>query len=126
MINTKSEAQAYCTTFNSSSYEAHADAPIDKGGQGAGFDPHELLEASLATCLNIIVRKRARQLGYALESVRTTVRIDRTQADVSTFNYDIELSGVLTAEERQALLDAADQCPVSQTLSKTVVFARTG
>lgn len=120
MIRAQSQAQAYRTSFTSKVHEASADAPVEKGGQGAGFDPHELLEAALATCLNIVIRKTAVQMKCALESVCTSVRVDRSNRSVATFDYEVELKGQLSDTERQSLLDAARHCPVSETLSKRI------
>ncbi len=123
MIKTESNEGNYLTRVASKTHDALADAPIDKGGKGAGFDPHELLEAALATCLNIIVRKQASQLNLPLERVSTTVSVDRSVPDISTFNYTVDLVGTLSAEQRQRLLDVARTCPVSHTLSQRIVFA---
>ena len=38
---------------------ASSDNTPDKGGKGAGFRPHELLEAALACCMNMSVRMYA-------------------------------------------------------------------
>ena len=123
MIKTDSTELSFLTRFSSSRHSALADAPLEKGGQGAGFDPHELLESALGTCLNIVVRKKANQLNFPLERVSTTVSVDRTSSDVAAFSYEIELEGPLSDEQRQSLLDAARTCPVSHTLSKRIVFA---
>ena len=65
MIKTKSAAIAYQTSYVTRNQQAVADAPLEKGGAGAGFGPHELLEAALATCLNIAVRMSAKKRVFA-------------------------------------------------------------
>ena len=122
MIKTSSEHAAFQTVFASEHHQAIADAPMAKGGSGAGFDPHELLEAALATCINIVVRKRAAQLNMAVESVATTVRLDRSRPDVATFEYELDVRGPINDEQHTLLLDAVKTCPVSQTLLKRIEF----
>lgn len=50
MIETESRSEPYATRFSDGVQEALADTTADKGGGGAGFRPHDLLEAALATC----------------------------------------------------------------------------
>jgi uncharacterized OsmC-like protein len=60
MIRTQSLPRAYQTAFSNGRHEIVADAPIDKGGGGTAFGAHELLEASLAVCINMAVRRSPR------------------------------------------------------------------
>lgn len=120
MIMTISQEKAYCTTFSSIDHQSNADAPVVKGGSGAGFDPHELLEAALATCINIFVRKRACQLNIVIENVATIVRLDRSRDDVATFEYELDIRGAVDTAQRTLLHEAVKTCPVSQTLSKRI------
>ena len=95
MIRTQNKREAYQTTFSNADREALADAPVAKGGGGQGFGPHELLEAALATCLNMSVRMRATELGLRVDDVRTTVSVDRSRDTETFFNYSIEIAGPL-------------------------------
>ncbi|MGE0114986.1 MAG: OsmC family protein [Steroidobacteraceae bacterium] len=122
MIHTTSQPGDYPTDFSNGQIRAVADAPLEKGGMGAGFGPHELLEAALATCINMAVRMSANKLGIVLEGAATSVRLDRSQPDVVKYEYTLELVGSLTDKERQQLEEAANACPVRQTLSKRANF----
>lgn len=122
MIKTISEREAYRTTFSSDAHRAITDAPVGKGGAGAGFDPHELLEAALATCINIMVRKRGSQLNIPIENVVTTVKLDRSRDDVTTFYFELDVLGAIDAVQHALLSDAVKTCPVSQTLLKKIEF----
>jgi len=125
VIKTNSEQAAFKTVFSSVHHHGIADAPTTKGGAGAGFDPHELLEAALATCINIIVRKHAAQFGISIDGVVTTVRLDRSRDGVATFDYELDIRGALDETQRALLHEAAKTCPVSQTLSNPIEFRRT-
>jgi organic hydroperoxide reductase OsmC/OhrA len=76
MIISKSTGIPYYTYFTNSKHEFFADAPPAKGGSDAGFRPHELLEASLACCLNIWLRMYADKNSIELPPSRNT-RVNR-------------------------------------------------
>ena len=124
MIQVHSQAPAYCSLASSKTHQLSADAPVTKGGGGAGFGAHELLEASLAVCINMTVRMHADKAGITLHAVTTSVQLTRPDAETSQFEYELELSGDLSPTDREALEAAAENCPVRQTLSKCLVFAR--
>ena len=122
MITTRSAGPRYCTTFSDGKHEGCCDTTPDKGGGADGFRPHDLLEAALASCLNISVRMFSEKHGIPLSGVTTTVTLNREMPEESTFEYAVELEGTLTDAERRMLLDAASNCPVRRTLSKKLSF----
>jgi putative redox protein len=122
MIVAGSKAPAYCTPFSDGEHTGLADTTREKGGSGAGFWPHTLLEAALATCINITVRKYADKHAIPLLAASTRVKLDRSRADEATFQYEVELQGNLTASQREALLKVAGDCPVKATLLKKISF----
>jgi putative redox protein len=124
MITTKNEAQAFQVSYTNGKVTAIADAPVDKGGQGAGFSPFDLLEASLGCCITMIVRVYAANHKIPLSNVTVAVEIDRQEAEKTIFNYTIKLEGELSDNDRKRLLEAANLCPVKQALSKTIEFGR--
>ncbi|MFO0816120.1 MAG: OsmC family protein [Gemmatales bacterium] len=99
-----------------------ADVPVEKGGEGKGFGPHELLEAALATCMVITVRKVADQRQISLESARCEVRLDRSLPETVTFEYSLHLHGELSPEQEALLFEAASRCPVKKTLGGGINF----
>jgi len=122
MIVATSEREHFLTSFTNGRDAARADAAVDKGGGDAGFRPHDLLEASIASCINIWLRMYSTSHSVPLERVVTTVEADRTDPAAVTFKYSVEVSGPLTAEQRQKLLDIAAICPVRRTLERTISF----
>ena len=75
MIQVDSVPPAYRGIVRSNSHEVASDAPTTKGGGGMDFGAHELLEASLAACLNMAVRMHAHQKSIPLEHVSTRVTL---------------------------------------------------
>lgn len=122
MIRAKSESTRYQTRFSDGEHEAISDTTADKGGAHSGFRPHDLLEAALATCVNMTVRMYADNHGIPLRGVTTSVSLDRTRPDEVVFRYEVEMDGELTAEQKASLLRAASACPVRRTLSKRIGF----
>jgi putative redox protein len=122
MIIATSKEPAFLTSFTDGEHHTVSDTTKEKGGSGGGFRPHNLLEAALATCINIALRKYADQHALPLSAASTKVKLDRSRPGEAVFGYEVELQGDLTAEQRDALRRAAGDCAVKQTLLKTVSF----
>lgn len=122
MIETNSDDIRYRVRFTNGTHTAFSDAAQDKGGSGSGFRPHELLEAALASCINMTLRMYADQHALPLSGVTTRVTLDRANPEEVVFEYEIDLHGSLSQDDRDRLLEAAKKCPVRQTLSKRVGF----
>jgi len=120
MIRAASLTVPHQTAFTNGVREAVADVPVEKGGAGQGFGPHELLEAALATCLTMTAQMYAETHGIPLARSRCEVRIDRSVPGSVTLNYDLVLEGPMTDEQRAAIRDAASLCPVAKTLTGTI------
>ncbi|MDX8454561.1 OsmC family protein [Mesorhizobium sp. VK9D] len=87
-----------------------------------GFNPLDLLYASLAACMVLSARIAATRLGVAdrLGEVRADVGGEKAKDEpsrVETFNIKLEITGDLDAATKQQILaDAEDICTVSNTL----------
>ena len=117
MIRTRELHDGYRTEFTNERQSGVGDMPMEKGGQGAGFRPHELLEAALATCLGMTVRIAAQKYGYPLDAVSVEVCVDRSEPGQVVMEYALSLEGELSSEQRARLEHAAARCPVGQTLA---------
>jgi putative redox protein len=117
-----SQENPFATDFTNSKFTGRTDAPKEKGGGDTGFNPHELLEASLGCCLNIWLRMYAGQHHIPLEQIIVTVGLDQQNPAEAVFEYAFEFKGPLTPEQRRLLVEAAHGCPVHQTLSGKISF----
>src|SRR4051794_27220970 len=113
MIRSSSLSVPYQTAFTNGSHDGVADVPIEKGGAGQGFGPHELLEAAVATCLTMTVRMYAAKHGLPVAAARCEVSIDRSVPNTATLHYALTFDGPLTDEQTAQLRAAASQCPVA-------------
>ena len=86
MITATSSDVPYRTSFSNGDQTAFADNTVDKGGGGAGFRPHELLEAALASCVNMWLRMYADNHRLPLERVVTTVQVNRAKPAEPVFD----------------------------------------
>jgi putative redox protein len=116
MIRTHVLTTPYQTNFSNGTHNAVADVPIEKGGSGQGFGPHELLEAALATCLSMTVQMYAAKHGLPLHGVGCEVRIDRAIFGHAVFSYALSFDGPLSVLQCADLREAASRCPVARTL----------
>ena len=121
MIETKSTNQDYHCLVTNGKFTYDSDAPPSKGGLSNGLRPHELLEAALATCINITIRMTAKEKNINLDYVSTQVDLDISDTK-TTFKYKITLDEKLNASDRDFLMNIIDFCAVKQTLTKQLVF----
>ena len=124
MILAQSKAARYLVSFTDGRQQADADVLPIKGGRGAGFGPHELMEASLACCINMWIRMQADQHRIAVGHIAVTVSLKRDHPQEAVFEYTVKLEGALSDDQRAALMQAADDCPVRRTLSKKLSFKK--
>jgi putative redox protein len=123
VITAASESPNFRTRITNGTDVVVADVDTASGGGGTGFLPHELLEASLASCMNVTVRMYAQTHGIPLAGVQTTVTLNRDDPDAAAFEYALHLDGPLTADQRTRLARAAAACPVKRTLSRRISFS---
>ena len=117
MMTARELGAGYRNSYGNGRFTGRGDMPADKGGDGDGFRPHELLEAALATCMSMTVRIAAEKHGYPLTGVAVTVSLDRSVPEDFAFDYSLELEGELSETQRAHLARAAAQCPVSKTIA---------
>ena len=99
-----------------------ADTTPDKGGGNAGFRPHELLEAALASCMNMSLRMYAESHSFPLAGVSVSVSLNRAHPNEPSFEYGVEFEGPLSEDQKIQLLSVLENCPVRNTLSKSLKF----
>jgi putative redox protein len=122
MIRADSLATRYQTQFSNGERVSVSDSSFDKGGSNQGFRPHELLEAALASCMNISLRMYAERHAISLPNVSVLVSLDRGDPELSVFEYRLQFGGEISESSKNQILSALDKCPVRNTLSKPLQF----
>ncbi|MFT6054588.1 MAG: putative redox protein [Roseivirga sp.] len=105
-----------------------ADEPKSVGGTDLAGTPYDLLVSALGACTAMTIRLYAEHKKIELEEVKVHLSREKRHAeDISSegaeggqmefIDREIELSGNLTQEQRERILQIADKCPVHKTLT---------
>lgn len=97
------------------------DEPASLGGADSGPAPHELLPATLASCISTMVVLYARRKGWDAGDVRVDVDY-HYEAEPRRFEVEVHLPGDLTDEQLARLRRVAETCPVRRALEGSFAF----
>ncbi|MCG8436294.1 MAG: bifunctional alpha/beta hydrolase/OsmC family protein [Gammaproteobacteria bacterium] len=108
-----------------------ADEPLSMGGTNTGPSPYDLLAAALGACTAMTLRIYANHKKLPLEEIDVHIRHEKIHgrdceecetkdAKIDRFERELSVSGNLTDEQKQRLLEIADRCPVHRTLHSEV------
>lgn len=126
MIRADSQPTKYQTQFSNGAHVSVSDTTSDKGGSNLGFRPHELLEAALASCMNMSLRMCAEKHAIPLSSISVAVSLNRSNPDNPLFEYSVQFRGEISESQKDQPLSALERCPVRNTLSKPLRFKLSG
>ena len=108
-----------------------ADEPINAGGEDTGPGPYDFLLAGLGACTSMTMRLYAERKSIPLTRTTVTLKHNRIYAKdceecdtkegmISRIERVIAMEGDLDADQRKALLNIADKCPVHRTLTSEI------
>ena len=99
------------------------DAPVDNHGKGESFSPTDLVATALGTCIlttmAIVAKLKNIDMGEAKINVKKEMAASPPRR-ISAMPMIIEIPTVLTEEQKQILIKAAEGCPVKQSLHPDV------
>ena len=110
----------YSTELLAGSFKLRADEPEGVGGKGLGPNPGEYLCMALASCKVITLRMYAGRKNWKVDTITVKVRHVKGDDDPNenVFLCELHLTGELTTEQQQRMLDIAKKCPVDRLLGK--------
>ena len=121
MVESKSTNQNYTCVTSISGFSIISDTGIDKGGNGQGIRPHDLLVMAFASCLNITARMICDKLNIPYKSITTKVDLVRENTK-TTFNYKFEFDKSVSKFQIDSIMKLLNSCPVQKTLSVPIEF----
>lgn len=124
-------ASGFVQEIETGGHRLVADEPQVAGGTDTGPSPYELLLAALGSCTSMTVAMYARRKQWPLERVVVRLQHARVHAEdcaecetkegmLDRIEREITLSGPLSAEQRERLLEIANRCPVHRTLTSEI------
>jgi len=104
---------------------------VPEGGTDRGPNPYDLLCAALGPCTSMTLVLYARGKQCSLTEVTVRLRHFKIHAEdcktcetkvgiLDRIEREIQLEGDLNNEQRQALLNIANKCPVHKTLTSEI------
>jgi len=97
------------------------DEPESLGGGDTAPAPHELLPATLASCVSTMVALYANRKGWDLPDLAVHVVYDN-EAEPRAFDVRLELPDTLAEDQVARLRRVADTCPVRRALEAGFTF----
>lgn len=98
------------------------DEPVDKGGGNKGFNPFEILAASLASCTAATLRMYIDRKEWDVEKIDVEVQLENFPLTKrAIFKRNIRFEGThLDEEQMKRLHTIADACPVHKILTNDI------
>jgi len=127
-VTVRGTASGLAENIEAGRHQLKSDEPIGSGGTDTGPSPYDLLLAALGSCTSMTVALYARRKQWPLQDVTVHLKHSRLYANdcanceskagmLDTIEHEIVLSGPLTEEQRNRLLEIANKIPVHRTLT---------
>jgi uncharacterized OsmC-like protein/esterase/lipase len=113
--------------INANDHYLIADEPKSVGGTNAGGTPYDLLVSALGACTALTLRLYAQHKKIDLEEIKVHLTRDKRHAAdaenldetslIEFVDMELELTGSLSTDQRNRMLEIAHKCPVHKTLT---------
>jgi len=125
-------AQGFVQEISAGRHRLVADEPVAAGGTDRGPGPYDLLMSALGSCMSMTIALYARTKKWPLETVTIRLTHSRVYAKdcldcvvrddtlLDRIDTAVQLSGPLTVEQEQKLMEVAHKCPVHRTLKSQI------
>lgn len=113
----------YVTKLSMRGHLLVADEPQDNGGKDTGPTPTELILSGLAACTASTLRMYADRKDWDIERIdlELSIRIEKTgTGQISHIETSIDITGNITSEQKERMLEIAAKCPIHKLLSNPI------
>lgn len=93
-----------------------SDVNTDLGGEDAGLNPHELVEAALGACTTLTLEVYAKRKNWDLTNLVVDVKIVKEEKGSAVFERKISFGEQTTEEQKKKLIEIANKCPIHNLL----------
>ena len=118
-------------TITAGKHHLVADEPKDFGGGDSAPSPYDYLVTALGTCTSMTIGWYARKRKIPVQDITVSLWQTRIHAKdcedcitregmIHQIEMEIELTGDLTQQQRDILMEAAEKCPVHRTLTSEI------
>ena len=128
-MSTKTKIQAtigretYTSRLTMRGHTLLGDEPIENGGKDAGPTPTELVLSGLASCTVSTLRMYADKKGWNVDRIKVDLSILTVKTETgqsAQIESVIAITGDVTEEQKQRMLDIARKCPVHKLLTNPI------
>jgi putative redox protein len=109
----------YQVNINAQNHDIVADEPIEKGGGNTGFNPYQLLLASLGSCTAITLKMYVKQKEWPIENISVNLTLE-TENGNTIITRNIIFEDGVPEEQQKRLIKVANACPVHKILTGTI------
>lgn len=111
--------ETYRTELHARTHAVIGDEPMEVGGTDLGPRPGDFVRMALASCTAITLRMYANRKQFDVE--RIYVKVSNGPFTGKTiYTTEIEVTGALTTEQRERMLQIAKLCPVHKILTNPI------
>ena len=127
----RGDASGFLQEVVSGKHHLRVDEPGSVGGSDAAPGPYDYLLIGLGSCTSMTMGLYARRKQIPLENITVSLSHSRIHAKdceecetkegmLDRIDISIELTGPLTPDQREKLMEIAAKCPVHRTLSSEI------
>jgi len=109
----------YKTELTARTHKLIGDEPVDVGGKDLGPRPGDFLRMSLASCTAITLRMYSNRKNMDVKQIEVTVSNGPT-TDKTVYQVDVKITGNISDEDRERLIQIAKKCPVHKILTNPI------
>lgn len=111
--------ETYRTELTARTHTVIGDEPPEAGGTDLGPRPGDFIRMGLASCTAITLRMYADRKKFDVDGIQ--VKVSNGPFDgKTTYISEIEITGSLTSEQKDRMLQIAKLCPVHKALTNPV------